>query len=88
MMIDWAVQSDLPLHILLTKSDKLKRGASQNTLLTVQRELAELDNVSVQLFSSLKDVGVDEARTKLGDWLASPDMIGDIDDIDDIDDAD
>lgn len=79
MMIDWTVQSDLPLHILLTKSDKLKRGASQNTLLAVKRELAELDNVSVQLFSSLKNVGVDEARAKLGDWLASPDVITETD---------
>ena len=39
MMIDWAVQSGLPLHLLLTKSDKLKRGAAQNTLLAVQKEL-------------------------------------------------
>lgn len=75
MMIDWAVQSDLPLHILLTKSDKLKRGAAQNTLLGVKKELAALGNVSVQLFSSLKNVGVDEARTKLGDWLSSPNPI-------------
>lgn len=75
MMIDWAVQSDLPLHILLTKSDKLKRGAAQNILLAVQKEVATLDNVTLQLFSSLKNVGVDEAKTKLGEWLASPDMI-------------
>lgn len=71
MMIDWAVQSDLPMHILLTKSDKLKRGAAQNTLLAVQRELAPLENLSVQLFSSLKNVGVDVARNKLSDWLSS-----------------
>lgn len=75
MMIDWAVQSDLPLHILLTKSDKFKRGAAQNTLLMVQKEVAALDNVSVQLFSSMKNVGVDEARLKLSDWLSSPNMI-------------
>ncbi len=78
MMIDWAVQSNLPLHLLLTKSDKLKRGAAQNTLLTVRKELAALENVSVQLFSSLKNVGVDEARKKLGDWLASPDSLADV----------
>lgn len=73
MMIDWAVQSELPMHILLTKSDKLKRGAAQNTLLAVRRELAPLNNISVQLFSSLKNVGVDEARTKLSEWLAVAD---------------
>jgi GTP-binding protein len=71
MMIDWAVQSDLPMHILLTKSDKLKRGASQNTLLTVRRELAPLSNLSVQLFSSVKNTGLDEAREKLSQWLST-----------------
>ena len=76
MMIDWAVQSDLPMHILLTKSDKLKRGAAQNTLLAVRKELAPLSNLSVQLFSSLKNVGVTEARTKLSDWLKLEDETG------------
>ena len=70
MMIDWAVQSGLPLHLLLTKSDKLKRGAAQNTLLAVQKELRPFDNVTVQLFSSLKNDGVIEVRAKLDEWLA------------------
>lgn len=69
MMVDWAVQSNLPLHLLLTKSDKLKRGATQNTLLKVREELGELDDVSVQLFSSLKNRGCDEARQKISKWL-------------------
>jgi GTP-binding protein len=69
MMIDWAVQSDLPLHLLLTKSDKLKRGAAQNTLLAVQKELKSFGNVTVQLFSSLKNDGVTEVRAKLDEWL-------------------
>ncbi len=70
MMIDWAVQSGLPLHLLLTKSDKLKRGAAQNTLLAVQKELKPFSNVTVQLFSSLKNDGVTEVRAKLDEWLA------------------
>ena len=69
MMIDWAVQSGLPLHLLLTKSDKLKRGAAQNTLLAVQKELKPFSNVTVQLFSSLKNDGVTEVRVKLDEWL-------------------
>ena len=69
MMIDWAVQSGLPLHLLLTKSDKLKRGAAQNTLLAVQKELKPYSNVTVQLFSSLKNDGVTEVRAKLDEWL-------------------
>ena len=69
MMIDWAVQSGLPLHLLLTKSDKLKRGAAENTLLAVQKELKPFSNVTVQLFSSLKNDGVTEVRAKLDEWL-------------------
>ncbi len=70
MMIDWAVQSSLPMHILLAKSDKLKGGAAKNTLLAVQKELQGLDKLSMQLFSSLKNTGVDTARSKLTEWLA------------------
>jgi len=68
-MIDWAVASDLPIHILLTKADKLKKGPAQNTLLAIKQELKETASVSVQLFSSLKNSGVDEARKKLNGWL-------------------
>lgn len=71
-MIDWAQQSELPLHVLLTKADKLKRGAAQNTLLAVQKELRAYTDVSVQLFSSLKNEGVDAAREQLSSWLSDP----------------
>jgi GTP-binding protein len=71
-MIDWALQSELPLHLLLTKADKLKRGAAQNTLLAVQKELKAHSSVSVQLFSSLKNEGVDAARNQLSTWLSDP----------------
>lgn len=69
MMINWAVQSQLPLHLLLTKADKLKRGAAQNTLLKIRRELENHNEVSMQLFSSLKNTGVVEARNVVSSWL-------------------
>ena len=69
MMINWAVQSQLPLHLLLTKADKLKRGAAQNTLLKIKRELENHNEVSMQLFSSLKNTGVVEARDVISSWL-------------------
>lgn len=71
MMIGWSVQSNLPIHILLTKSDKLKRGAAQNTLLQVSKELSQHDMVSVQLFSSTNKTGLDDARNKLSQWFES-----------------
>ena len=71
MLIDWTVQSNLRLHLLLTKADKLKRGAAQNSFLRVEKELADYAGVTVQLFSSLKQAGVDTARKTLSDWLCS-----------------
>jgi len=71
MMIDWAVSEGLPLHILLTKSDKLTRGAAQNVLLSAQRDLAALPGISLQLFSSLQKQGVDELRTQLDHWFTA-----------------
>ena len=67
-MIDWAGQIGCAAHILLTKSDKLKRGASISTLNQVRREVGE--SVTVQLFSATKRVGVDEARNALDRMVA------------------
>ncbi|MDA0687430.1 MAG: ribosome biogenesis GTP-binding protein YihA/YsxC [Proteobacteria bacterium] len=71
MMVGWAVQSELPVLLLLTKADKLKRGAAQNTLLAVRREVKDLPEVRVQLFSALKNMGVDEVRPVLTEWLTA-----------------
>ncbi len=69
-MIDWCEQSNLPLHILLTKADKLKFGAAKNTLLKVQRDLGEANTViTLQLFSSLKKKGVDDIHQILDGWF-------------------
>ena len=68
-MIAWATESNLPLHLLLTKSDKLKHGAAQNALLRVRKETAALPGVSVQVFSSLKKTGLDEAKEIITKWL-------------------
>lgn len=70
-MINWCLQSEIPLHILLTKADKLSFGASKTALLQVRKQLeSHGDLVSVQLFSALKNQGVDELRAKLDQWLA------------------
>lgn len=69
VMIDWAVKSNLPLHLLLTKSDKLKRGAAQNAFLKVRTKTETLPNVTVQLFSSFKTIGVAEARDVITRWV-------------------
>lgn len=70
MMLGWAASCAMPVRLVLTKADKLKRGAAKNTLLTVRRELAGLEGqFSVQLFSALDKTGVEELRACLCEWL-------------------
>ncbi|GLR64135.1 ribosome biogenesis GTP-binding protein YihA/YsxC [Marinospirillum insulare] len=69
-LIDVATSRDLPVHILLTKADKLKRGPAANQLQMVRNELNKITgNLSVQLFSSLKSNGTADAWDKLDQWF-------------------
>lgn len=71
MMIDWCQSAQMPLHILLTKADKLKRGPAQNTLLQLKRDLDVKNDplITIQLFSALKKTGVDQLRERLSNLL-------------------
>lgn len=71
LMLDWAKASSMPLHILLTKADKLAFGAQKNALLKVQREVRQGwgDTASIQLFSAPKRQGVEDAQRVLARWL-------------------
>ena len=74
MMIDWAVESEMPLHTLLTKSDKISRSAAQNTLLEFRKEMKNAgvdDFVTGQTFSAQNGDGVDQLATQLRMWLQS-----------------
>jgi GTP-binding protein len=62
-MIEFARLVDLPVHILLTKADKLKRGQAAKALLEVRRDLGA--TATVQLFSALNRQGEEEARGML-----------------------
>ncbi len=69
-MLQWCQHFNLPAHVLLTKADKIKRGAQQSSKLQTQKKLKEADiNASVQVFSALKKTGLDELVAKLNDWL-------------------
>jgi GTP-binding protein len=72
MMIDWSHQSNMPVHVLLTKADKLTRGAAQNALLGARRQLAQYPNASLQLFSSMTRFGIPELEATLDRWMALP----------------
>jgi GTP-binding protein len=57
----------LPVHVLLTKTDKLKRGQAATALLEVRRDLGDM--ATVQHFSALSRMGEEEARGKLEELL-------------------
>ena len=70
-MLDWAKARHMPIHALLTKADKLGYGASKNTLLSVQKALADREQpaCSVALFSATARTGLEPAREHLMAWL-------------------
>jgi GTP-binding protein len=69
-MLAWGTACELPMHILLNKSDKLGIGAAKKTLLEVQKAVGVLENpVSVQLFSALKGEGIKEFQDMLKEWF-------------------
>ena len=77
-MLSWAEAASMPVHILLTKADKLKRGPAQSTLLSVREGLStQSDLISVQLFSSLKRQGVDTLGRQLNNWLTDSSVFDD-----------
>ena len=77
-MIDWFRPTGRPLHILLSKADKLSRQDQTKVLRAVRAEIAswgsekEAGRYSAQLFSSLKRTGIEEAEQVLAGWLGIP----------------
>jgi len=68
-LIDWGLNSEIPLHLVLTKSDKLNRSQINQTVDTVKRKYELLEDlVSVQAFSATKKEGVDTLIEQLNRW--------------------
>ena len=68
-MLNWFAPTGKRMHILLSKADKLSNSERTLTLRRVEHELAALDTVTVQLFSSLSRLGVEEAAAVVESWL-------------------
>lgn len=77
-MVEWFLPTGRPLHILLTKADKLSRNEAALALTKTRKILADYAKhypdipLSTQLFSALKRIGIDEATQKICDWLDLP----------------
>ena len=69
-LIEWCGAADLPVHILLTKSDKLGQGKRLQALRTAQQSLTQMPLATVQLFSASHGIGIDEARQRIADLLS------------------
>jgi GTP-binding protein len=71
-LLDWFRPTARPIHILLSKADKLSRQEQTKTLRSVKAEVAtwgDAELYTVQLFSSLKKSGVEECEGVLAGWL-------------------
>lgn len=70
-MIEWAVDSEIAVLVLLTKADKLASGARKAQLNAVREAVHAFNgDVQVEAFSSLKKLGVDKLRQKLDSWYS------------------
>lgn len=72
-LLEWFRATGKPVHVLLSKCDKLNRGESTLVLRNARTRISEIGiDGTAQLFSSLKRVGVEEAETVLRHWLELP----------------
>lgn len=69
-MLAWGKRAELPVLLLLTKSDKLKRGAVAGTRLEVTRQAGA--DAQVEIFSATERVGVERVQSILDEWLQVP----------------
>jgi len=69
-MLGWCAAADMPVHVLLTKADKLGRNQAASALAALRRELKQLcPGASAQLFSATRGDGTEEAVEQIVGWL-------------------
>lgn len=70
-MIEWAVASELPVLLLLTKADKLSQSERSKQVKMVREAILPFQgDIQVEAFSALKRTGIDRLATKLDAWFA------------------
>ncbi len=76
-LANWAGGRGLPLHLVLTKADKLGRGKQNEALMKVRKLVDE--NVGVQLFSATSGQGAEDVEAVMSAWLLDDQLAGRID---------
>jgi len=70
-MVQWAVTANIPVHVVLSKADKLKSGARKTALLTANKRLARIsESITSQVFSATSKLGLEELIEKLAAWYS------------------
>lgn len=70
-MVQWAVAANIPVHVVLSKADKLKSGARKTALLTAKKRLARIsDHITTQVFSATNKLGLEELIDKIASWYS------------------
>ena len=68
-LIDFVLSLTIPVHLLLTKADKLSKNEAAKQLKAIQHTLEKSDLLSIQLFSSLTQLGFETFEKKLASWF-------------------
>lgn len=69
VLIEWVLSANKPVHILLTKADKLSKNEALRQLKAMKESLEGIENVSVQLFSALSHQGLEGLEKQLCHWF-------------------
>ena len=72
LMLDWCRHAGMPVHVLLTKADKLGHGKASAALHVTRQQLAGYPLAGIQLFSSTHRIGVEAVVAQLCEWLELP----------------
>lgn len=81
-MVNWAVTSHIPVLVLLTKADKLASGARKKQLNLVREHSQSFGgDIQVEMFSSLKKIGVDKLKNKLDEWFSAYSLTAEMSDV-------
>lgn len=71
-MIEWCDERALPMHLVLTKADKIKKNKINQTLFAVRKDVEPVQTeITVQVFSSETKLGLSELKSKLSSWMES-----------------
>lgn len=71
-MIEWCDERALPMHLVLTKADKIKKNKINQTLFAVRKDVQDVKTeITVQVFSSETKLGLPELKSRLSSWMES-----------------